>query len=250
MTSQLPTKQWHEHLADPTIADAILDRILHNAHRLVLKGPTRRTQRPRRRRTPTDNPEDSQRRFAPIMMRRSRRSRWTDLGDHDGRNTHFVLPALTTTNRFSLRGLAALPGWGTRTPGGSSRHAVRPPVIRGVSRTPPGRSRTSVRCLVFMVMFPFGRCSRQSPRKCDQLFSDAVTLSDPCATLLGNPTGTGTGFLLAASFLGRTPELSRRGPKKGPTFVSAPDLFSAPHQGSRPTAKFLTSTEELSDRHR
>jgi DNA replication protein DnaC len=43
ITSQLPTKQWHEHLADQTIADAILDRILNNAHRLVLKGPTRRT---------------------------------------------------------------------------------------------------------------------------------------------------------------------------------------------------------------
>ena len=34
MTSQLPTKQWHEHLADQTIADAILDRILNNAHRV------------------------------------------------------------------------------------------------------------------------------------------------------------------------------------------------------------------------
>ena len=42
MTSQLPTKSWHEHLADQTLADAILDRILHNAHRLVLKGPSRR----------------------------------------------------------------------------------------------------------------------------------------------------------------------------------------------------------------
>lgn len=42
-TSQLPTKQWHAHLADQTIADAILDRIVNNAHRLVLKGPTRRT---------------------------------------------------------------------------------------------------------------------------------------------------------------------------------------------------------------
>jgi hypothetical protein len=60
---------------------------------------------------------------------------------------------------------------------------------------------------------------------CDQLFSDAVTLSGPCATLLGNPPGTGTGFLLAASFLGLTPELSTRGTKKRPTFVSAPDLF-------------------------
>ncbi len=42
MTSQIPPKQWHEHLADETLADAILDRILHNAHRLVLKGPSRR----------------------------------------------------------------------------------------------------------------------------------------------------------------------------------------------------------------
>lgn len=42
MTSQLPTKTWHEHLADQTLADAILDRILHNAHKLVLKGPSRR----------------------------------------------------------------------------------------------------------------------------------------------------------------------------------------------------------------
>lgn len=42
MTSQLPPKAWHEHLADQTLADAILDRLLHNAHRLVLKGPSRR----------------------------------------------------------------------------------------------------------------------------------------------------------------------------------------------------------------
>jgi DNA replication protein DnaC len=42
ITSQLPPKTWHEHLADQTLADAILDRILHNAHRLVLKGPSRR----------------------------------------------------------------------------------------------------------------------------------------------------------------------------------------------------------------
>lgn len=42
MTSQLPTKSWHEHLADQTVADALLDRVVHNAHRLVLKGPSRR----------------------------------------------------------------------------------------------------------------------------------------------------------------------------------------------------------------
>lgn len=44
ITSQLPTTKWHDHLGDPTIADAVCDRILHNAHRLVLKGPSRRKQ--------------------------------------------------------------------------------------------------------------------------------------------------------------------------------------------------------------
>jgi len=42
MTSQLPTNTWHQHLADENLADAILDRILNNAHRLTLKGPSRR----------------------------------------------------------------------------------------------------------------------------------------------------------------------------------------------------------------
>lgn len=42
ISSQLPTDQWHDHLADPTLADAILDRLIHNAHRIVLKGPSQR----------------------------------------------------------------------------------------------------------------------------------------------------------------------------------------------------------------
>jgi len=42
ITSQLPPSKWHEYLGDPTVADAILDRLLHNAHRIVLKGPSRR----------------------------------------------------------------------------------------------------------------------------------------------------------------------------------------------------------------
>ena len=41
-TSQLPVTKWHDHLGDPTIADALCDRLLHNAHRLVLQGPSRR----------------------------------------------------------------------------------------------------------------------------------------------------------------------------------------------------------------
>jgi DNA replication protein DnaC len=42
ITSQLPPAQWHDYLADATLADSICDRLLHNAHRLVLKGPSRR----------------------------------------------------------------------------------------------------------------------------------------------------------------------------------------------------------------
>jgi IstB-like ATP binding protein len=41
ITSQLPIDRWHEHLGDPTLADAILDRV-HRAHRLALTGPSRR----------------------------------------------------------------------------------------------------------------------------------------------------------------------------------------------------------------
>lgn len=42
VTSQLPVSKWHDDLGDPTVADAICDRLIHNAHRIVLKGPSRR----------------------------------------------------------------------------------------------------------------------------------------------------------------------------------------------------------------
>ena len=42
ITSQLSHKRWHEHIAYPTLADAICDRIIHNAHKVVLKGPSKR----------------------------------------------------------------------------------------------------------------------------------------------------------------------------------------------------------------
>jgi len=41
-TSQLEPDLWHDYLADPTVADAICDRVLHGAHKLALKGPSRR----------------------------------------------------------------------------------------------------------------------------------------------------------------------------------------------------------------
>ena len=42
VTSQIPTTHWHEHLNDATLADAILDRLLHNAVRFELKGESMR----------------------------------------------------------------------------------------------------------------------------------------------------------------------------------------------------------------
>jgi DNA replication protein DnaC len=45
ITSQLPVEQWHAYLEDPTIADAILDRLIHNSYRLALKGDSMRKQK-------------------------------------------------------------------------------------------------------------------------------------------------------------------------------------------------------------
>jgi DNA replication protein DnaC len=42
VTSQLEPKEWHHHIAEPTHADAICDRLMHNAHRIALKGPSKR----------------------------------------------------------------------------------------------------------------------------------------------------------------------------------------------------------------
>ena len=42
VTSQIPVKLWHDTLNDKTLADAILDRLIHNAHRLEMKGESMR----------------------------------------------------------------------------------------------------------------------------------------------------------------------------------------------------------------
>ena len=42
ITSQIPVDRWHDIIGEPTIADAVLDRIVHNAHRLKLKGDSLR----------------------------------------------------------------------------------------------------------------------------------------------------------------------------------------------------------------
>lgn len=42
ISSQLPPDKWHAYLEEPTMADAICDRLLHNAHQIALKGKSRR----------------------------------------------------------------------------------------------------------------------------------------------------------------------------------------------------------------
>ena len=42
LTSQLPVSRWHEQIGDPTIADGILDSLVHNAHRIEMRGESMR----------------------------------------------------------------------------------------------------------------------------------------------------------------------------------------------------------------
>jgi DNA replication protein DnaC len=48
VTSQLPVEHWHDAIGEPTLADAILDRLVHNAHRLALNGESMRKRSARR----------------------------------------------------------------------------------------------------------------------------------------------------------------------------------------------------------
>ena len=47
VTSQLPVEHWHEALGDPTLADAILDRLVHNAYKITLQGESMRKRQAR-----------------------------------------------------------------------------------------------------------------------------------------------------------------------------------------------------------
>jgi len=46
VASQLPVDAWHSAMTDPTLAEAVLDRLLHQAHRIALKGASRRRREP------------------------------------------------------------------------------------------------------------------------------------------------------------------------------------------------------------
>lgn len=45
IATQLPVADWHKLIGEPTVADAIMDRVVHSAHRLTLKGPSMRKKR-------------------------------------------------------------------------------------------------------------------------------------------------------------------------------------------------------------
>ena len=45
LSSQLPVSKWHEQIGDPTLADGILDRLVHNAHRIEMRGDSMRKNR-------------------------------------------------------------------------------------------------------------------------------------------------------------------------------------------------------------
>jgi DNA replication protein DnaC len=51
VSSQLSIDHWHESIGDPTLADAILDRIVHDAYKINLQGESMRKQRARLRQT-------------------------------------------------------------------------------------------------------------------------------------------------------------------------------------------------------
>src|SRR6476619_2788910 len=57
ITAQLPVAQWHDMIGEPTIADAILDRIVHNAHRVNLEGESMRKRKSTSTLTGTENKE-------------------------------------------------------------------------------------------------------------------------------------------------------------------------------------------------
>jgi DNA replication protein DnaC len=60
ITAQLPVAQWHAMIGEPTIADAILDRIVHNAHRISLEGESLRKRKPSVLLTDAENSEMNQ----------------------------------------------------------------------------------------------------------------------------------------------------------------------------------------------
>ncbi len=81
ITSQVPVNRWHEVIGDPTLADAILDRIIHRAHRIELKGPSLRRRLVAAEMIAHGGPQRLPTRAAPSLVRALRDARgsppWT-----------------------------------------------------------------------------------------------------------------------------------------------------------------------------
>lgn len=72
VTSQMPIAHWHEVLGDPTIADAILDRLTHNAHRIEMRGESLRRCRPDATKNGKSAPDEPE--VPPTLGRRAKRA--------------------------------------------------------------------------------------------------------------------------------------------------------------------------------
>jgi len=69
VTSQLPVEPWHEAIGEPTLADAILDRLVHNAYKIALKGDSMRKRQATLAKAPSASIWHAQRRVAPSDQR-------------------------------------------------------------------------------------------------------------------------------------------------------------------------------------
>lgn len=55
MVTQLPVEKWHAAMADPTLAESVLDRLCQASHRIAMKGPSQRKRQP----GPIEDPEEA-----------------------------------------------------------------------------------------------------------------------------------------------------------------------------------------------
>ena len=65
ITSQLPVEKWHDVIGEPTFADAILDRLVHNAYRVELNGPSMREAKAKKQEHTSHDPHLAQAPDAP-----------------------------------------------------------------------------------------------------------------------------------------------------------------------------------------
>ena len=88
ITSQLPRDKWHDVIGEPTFADAILDRIVHNAYRLDLDGPSMRKLQANAHAEPEPEPrEQAASTTSPNQQKENRNDRRAQLPARPGGST-------------------------------------------------------------------------------------------------------------------------------------------------------------------